>query len=86
MKGRLSVPFGEANQGFVDANDIAAVGVRALTSDDYLGQVLEPTGPRALSFPEALEVVGAAIGRSIHFDGTPEAFGPRWARPACASR
>jgi uncharacterized protein YbjT (DUF2867 family) len=74
MKGRLCVPVGAAKQGFVDADDIAAVGVRALVSDDYLGQVLELTGPRALSFPEALELIGAATGHPIHFDGTPEAY------------
>jgi uncharacterized protein YbjT (DUF2867 family) len=74
IRGRLSVPVGEAKQGFVDADDIAAVGVRALVSDDYLGQVLELTGPRALSFPEALELISAATGRSIQFDGTPEAY------------
>jgi len=36
--------------------------------------VLELTGPRALSFPEALELIGAATDRSIHVDGTPEAY------------
>jgi uncharacterized protein YbjT (DUF2867 family) len=74
VQGRLCVPVAEVKQGFVDADDIAAVGVRALTSADYVGQVLELTGPRALSFPEALELIGAATGRSIQFDGTPEAY------------
>jgi uncharacterized protein YbjT (DUF2867 family) len=74
IRGRLCVPVGEIKQGFVDADDIAAVGVRALVYDDYVGQVLELTGPRALSFPEALQLIGAATGRSIQFDGTPEAY------------
>jgi uncharacterized protein YbjT (DUF2867 family) len=74
IRGRLCVPVGEVKQGFVDADDIAAVGVRALVSDEYVGQVLSLTGPRALSFPEALELIGAATGRSLQFDGTPEAY------------
>jgi uncharacterized protein YbjT (DUF2867 family) len=74
IQGRLCVPVGEVKQGFVDADDIAAVGVRALISDEYVGQVLELTGPRALSCPEALELIGAATGRSLQFDGTPEAY------------
>jgi uncharacterized protein YbjT (DUF2867 family) len=74
IRGRLCVPVGEVKQGFVDADDIAAVGVRALISDEYVGQVLSLTGPRALSFPEALELIGAATGRSLQFDGTPEAY------------
>jgi uncharacterized protein YbjT (DUF2867 family) len=74
LRGRLCVPVGEVKQGFVDADDIAAVGVRALISDEYVGQVLELTGPRALSFPEALELIGAATGRGLQFDGTPEAY------------
>jgi hypothetical protein len=34
IRGRSCLPVGEAKQGLVDADDIAAVGVRALTSDE----------------------------------------------------
>ena len=72
--GSLSVPVGEARQGFVDAEDIAAVAVRALTTDDHLGEVLELTGPTALSFREAVTEIGAATGREVGFDGTPDTY------------
>lgn len=74
LDGRLCLPVGDAKQGFVDGDDIAAVAARALTTDDHLGEVLELTGPTALSFTEAVAVIGAATGRSITFDGTPEAY------------
>ncbi len=74
VSGRLCVPVGETTQGFVDAGDIAAVAVEALTTDRYVGQVLELTGPEALSFRQAVDVIGASIGREISFDGTPEAY------------
>jgi len=74
LEGELVLPVGDARQGFVDAQDIADVAVRALTTDGHVGEVLELTGPQALSFAEAAEVVGAAAGRTVRFDGTPEAY------------
>jgi len=74
LDGHLCVPVGDARQGFVDAEDIAAVAARVLTTDDHLGEVLELTGPQALSFAEAAEVVGTAAGRTVRFDGTAAAY------------
>ncbi|TFV62466.1 UNVERIFIED_ORG: NmrA family transcriptional regulator [Bacillus sp. AZ43] len=74
VAGLLCVPVGEAKQGFVDADDIAGVAVQALTTDDHLGEVLELTGPTALSFRDAVERIGSATGRAIRFDGTPDAY------------
>ena len=72
--GALCVPVGSTRQGFVDADDIAAVTTQALIRKDHIGQVLPLTGPRALSFPEALDHIEHATGLTIHFDGTPEAY------------
>ncbi|WP_433788431.1 SDR family oxidoreductase [Actinoplanes sp. CA-252034] len=74
VDGRLCVPVGDAAQGFIDADDIAAVEVAALTGDDLLGELVEVTGPRALSFGAAVAEIGAATGREITFDGTPGAY------------
>ncbi len=74
IDGHLCVPVGEVKQGFVDGNDIAAVATRALTTDDHLGDMLELTGPTALSFREAVDLIGVATGRSITFDGSSEAY------------
>ncbi|GIE77068.1 NmrA family transcriptional regulator [Actinoplanes philippinensis] len=74
IDGRLCVPIGGAGQGFIDADDVAAVEVAALTSDDLLGQVVEVTGPRTLSFGAAVASIAAATGREITFDGTAEGY------------
>ncbi|MFD1938485.1 MULTISPECIES: NAD(P)H-binding protein [Nonomuraea] len=74
LDGRLCVPIGSTRQGFVDADDIAAVTAQALTRKDHIGQILPLTGPRALSFPEALTHIHDATGLTIDFDGTPDAY------------
>jgi uncharacterized protein YbjT (DUF2867 family) len=74
LAGELAVPLGEVRQAFVDADDIAAVAVAALTGQGHAGQSYEVTGPRALSFAEAVEVIGQAVGRRIRFRGTDEEY------------
>ncbi|HWS33886.1 MAG TPA: NAD(P)H-binding protein, partial [Actinoplanes sp.] len=74
IDGRLCLPVGAARQGFIDAGDIAAVEVAAFTGDSLLGQVLEVTGPRALSFGEALAEISRVTGREIVFDSDPGTF------------
>ncbi|MEU4155344.1 NAD(P)H-binding protein [Actinoplanes sp. NPDC026670] len=74
IDGRLCVPVGDARQGFIDADDIAAVEVAALTGDGLLGRLVEVTGPRALSFGEVAAGIAAAIGRPVAFDGSPGAY------------
>ncbi|MGC5628097.1 NAD(P)H-binding protein [Georgenia sp. Z1344] len=72
--GRVALPVGDGRQGFVDAEDIAAVAVRALTTDDHIGEVLELTGPEAISFGEAAAAIGRATGRTVTYVGEPGAY------------
>jgi uncharacterized protein YbjT (DUF2867 family) len=73
--GALSLPTGDGRTPFVDAEDIAEVAAAALTEDRHSGQVYPLTGPRALSFGEAADLIGKATGRTIrHVDVAPEAF------------
>lgn len=74
MAGELALPLGEHRQAFVDADDIAAVAVAALTTGGHTGQSYELTGPRALSFAEALTVIGRAAGRDVRFRGATDAY------------
>lgn len=74
VDGRLCVPVGDARQGFVDADDIAAVEVAAFDDDSLIGRTIEITGPRALSFGEAVAEISRATGRVIEFDGSPGAY------------
>jgi uncharacterized protein YbjT (DUF2867 family) len=74
LAGELTLPLGDLRQAFVDADDIAAVAAAALTEDGHAGRRYELTGPRALSFAEALEVIGRASGRSVRFRGMAEDY------------
>ncbi|MEO3888132.1 NAD(P)H-binding protein [Nonomuraea sp. B5E05] len=74
MAGELMVPMGAVRQAFVDGGDIAAVAAAALTQDGHAGHSYEITGPRALSFGEAAEIIGWAVGREITYLGGEEEY------------
>jgi uncharacterized protein YbjT (DUF2867 family) len=74
LAGELALPLGDHREAFVDADDVAAVAATALSGDGHAGRSYEVMGPRALSFPEALEIIGRAAGRSIRYRGTAEAY------------
>jgi uncharacterized protein YbjT (DUF2867 family) len=74
LAGELALPLGEHRQAFVDAGDIAAVATAALTEDGHAGRSYEVTGPRALSFPEALAIIGRASRRSIRYRGSADDY------------
>ncbi|MFA1543752.1 NmrA family NAD(P)-binding protein [Actinomadura monticuli] len=65
--GEVALPAGEVPEPFVDAEDIADVAAAALTRDGHAGEVYEVTGPRALTFAEAVAEIGRASGREIAF-------------------
>jgi uncharacterized protein YbjT (DUF2867 family) len=65
--GELALPAGEVPEPFVDADDIADVAVAALTDDRHVGEVYELTGPRLLTFAEAVDEIAAATGRDIRY-------------------
>ena len=52
---------------FVDADDIADVAVAALTDDRHIGELYELTGPRLLTFAEAVLEISRAVGREIRY-------------------
>ncbi|TYK44906.1 NAD(P)H-binding protein [Actinomadura decatromicini] len=65
--GEVVLPAGDVPEPFVDADDIADVAVAALTDPAHAGEVYEVTGPRALTFAEAVAEIGRATGREIAF-------------------
>ena len=67
LAGSVSLPVRDVQEPFVDADDIADVVVAALTEDRHVGQLYELTGPRLLSFGEAVAEVASAAGRPISF-------------------
>jgi len=49
------------------ADDIADVAVAALTEDGHVGRLYELTGPRLLTFAEAVHEIAEATGREIRY-------------------
>ena len=64
-KGEIRLPAGEGKTSFVDARDIAAAAAGALTSNAHDGKAFVLTGPEALSYAEAAELLSQALGRRI---------------------
>ncbi|HEX2401392.1 MAG TPA: NAD(P)H-binding protein [Mycobacterium sp.] len=71
LAGTISLPVDRVQEPFVDADDIADVVVAALTDDRHVGQLYELTGPRLLTFRDAVAEIGAAAGRDISFISVP---------------
>ena len=71
LAGEVALPAGDVPEPFIDADDIADVAAAALTGDGHAGEVYEVTGPRALTFAEAVAEIGRAAGRDIAFVRVP---------------
>ncbi|MFT4438870.1 NmrA family transcriptional regulator [Caballeronia sp. 15715] len=65
--GELALPVGNIGEPFVDADDIADVAIAALTQNGHAGQLYELTGPRLVTFAEAVAEIARTFGRSIRF-------------------
>lgn len=75
LAGTLTLPTGDGRTPFVDAEDIAEVAAAALTEDRHSGQTYQLTGPRAIGFGEAVNLISAAACRTVrHLDVAPDAF------------
>ena len=67
LRGNLELPAGQVREPFVDLDDVADVAVLALTGDGFAGQVLELTGPEAITFGEAAATLTAVTGRPVRY-------------------
>jgi uncharacterized protein YbjT (DUF2867 family) len=67
LAGELALPAGNTPEPFVDADDIADVAFAALTEDRHVGEVYELTGPRLLTFADAVGEIARATGRDIRY-------------------
>ena len=67
LDGQIALPARPVGEPFADAGDIADVAVAALTDDRHAGRLYEVTGPRLLTFAEAVEELGEATGRRIRY-------------------
>ncbi|KIA60201.1 NAD(P)H-binding protein [Nocardia vulneris] len=65
--------YGAASMTLLHEADIAAVAVRALTTDDHLGAKYELSGPSAATRIEQVATIGRALGRTLSWaEITPE--------------
>jgi uncharacterized protein YbjT (DUF2867 family) len=63
--GVIATAAGDGRVAMVDARDIAAVAVAALTGGGHAGKVYTLTGPEALGFDEVARVLSQQTGGSI---------------------
>lgn len=72
VHGELVFPAGEVKEPFVDVRDIADVVTAVLTSGERcVGRTLELTGPRLLSWREAVVEISEASGGTITYRTVP---------------
>ncbi len=75
LSGVVALPAGTVREPFVDVDDVADVAVSALTTDAHVGRTYELTGPRSLTFGEAVAEIAPAADTSVrHQPITPAEF------------
>lgn len=67
LGGEVVLPAGTVPEPFVDVDDIADVAVAALTEPGHGEKLYELTGPRLLTFADAVAEIAAATGREITY-------------------
>lgn len=65
--GEVALPVDTVREPFIDVDDIADVAVAALTEEGHDGRVHEVTGPRLMTFAEAVAEIAQAAGRDVRF-------------------
>jgi uncharacterized protein YbjT (DUF2867 family) len=74
-EARFAAPMGDRRFSFVDVRDVACVAAAALMEEAHAGAAYIVTGPEALSYGDAAETIGAAIGKEVtHEPAEPHAF------------
>ncbi|MET8558573.1 NAD(P)H-binding protein [Streptomyces sp. NPDC004959] len=64
-EGVVRTATGSGRVGFVDAGDIAAVAVRALTDEQAPNADLVLTGPEALAYDDIAAIIAEVTGRAV---------------------
>jgi uncharacterized protein YbjT (DUF2867 family) len=70
--GKVFSNYGEGKLPPVHPRDIAAVAVRALTSDGHEGKSYAITGPEALTVGEQVKILSSAVGKPIEYVPVPD--------------
>jgi uncharacterized protein YbjT (DUF2867 family) len=63
----LALPADDAKISHVDARDVAAVAVRALTEPGHAGKAYTLTGPEALDYGQIAQTLSSVLGRTLRY-------------------
>ncbi|QBD75576.1 NmrA family transcriptional regulator [Ktedonosporobacter rubrisoli] len=67
LSGEVALPVGDVGEPFIDVEDIADIAVAALTEERHANQLYEVTGPRLLTFADAVREIAEATGQEIRY-------------------
>jgi uncharacterized protein YbjT (DUF2867 family) len=67
LSGHVALPMATAKIPFVDADDLAEAAVKVLLDDSYNNMTITITGPRTLTFQEAIKEISNQTERDIDF-------------------
>jgi (4-alkanoyl-5-oxo-2,5-dihydrofuran-3-yl)methyl phosphate reductase len=80
-EGIVRSSTGDGGRPFIHSEDIAAVSVTALLDEEYAGRILSITGPKTLTFGDATQIIGRAIGKTLVYQTiSDEEAGERYSR------
>lgn len=68
LAGYVALPAGNVREPFIDTDDIADVVTAALINDKHNSQIYEVTGPRLLTFKQAIEEIAVVTGKAIQYE------------------
>ena len=67
LAGELVLPSATVREPFVDTADVADMAVAALAEEGHAGKTYELTGPRLMTFAQAVAEFAAAGGRAVTY-------------------
>lgn len=78
VAGELALPAGAVPEPFIDVEDVADVADTVLAQPGrHAGRVYELTGPRAITFAEAVDLISRASGQPITYKQSPSPSTPQ---------
>jgi len=69
LGGSVAIPVGDHRFAFTHCDDLAEVVAACLTTHRASGQTLSATGPRAMGFAAATQIIAEASGRPVVYRG-----------------
>jgi uncharacterized protein YbjT (DUF2867 family) len=71
-EGVVRIPFGDISSPVIDSRDIAAVAVKALSSEGHEGKIYSLSGPEPISPREQVQILDKVLDRNHNFETIPD--------------